>query len=53
MGPSGGAFLGILFFSGALGKGGLGNSQGQRAGTGACARAGMVDGEGADRGEEK
>lgn len=31
-----GAFLGILFFSGALGKGGLGNPQGQRAGTGAC-----------------
>lgn len=35
MGPSG-AFLGILFFSGALGKGGLENPQGQRAGTGTC-----------------
>lgn len=33
MGPFG-AFLGILFVSGALGKGGLGHPQGQRAGTG-------------------
>jgi hypothetical protein len=61
MGPSS-AFLGVLFLSGTLGKGRLGNPQGVGVGrreglgrvgwgVGACARA--ENGKEADRGEEK